>query len=110
MKTIIWNENALKFVRGLEPKTRMEIGTLLTLLQMGQKLSAPQSKPLKTIHAKAHELRVRDKNGAYRVIYVLDTGEQIFIPHAFSKKTEKTPLKEIELSIRRLKVILDENK
>ncbi len=52
---------------------------------------------------KAHELRIKDKKGAYRVIYVLNIQDQILIPHAFKKKTQKTPQKEIEVSIKRLK-------
>ncbi|WP_443135162.1 hypothetical protein [Halobacteriovorax sp. GB3] len=31
------------------------------------------------------------------------------MPHAFIKKTQKTPQKEIKLSISRLKELLDEN-
>lgn len=80
------------------------------LLQNGESLGAPQSKPMKSIHTKAHELRIKDKKGAYRVIYVLSTQEQILIPHAFTKKTQKTPKKEIELSIKRLKELLNETK
>ena len=41
------------------------------MLQMGETLSEPQSKPMKTIHAKAHEIRIRNRKGACRVIYVL---------------------------------------
>ncbi len=80
------------------------------MLQQGQGLREPQSKPMKSIHTKAHELRVKDKKGAYRVIYVLSFQDQILIPHAFTKKTRKTPQIEIELSIKRLKELLNENK
>lgn len=110
MKKIVWNEKARDFVRGLDDETKLEIGSLLMLLQNGESLGAPQSKPMKSIHTKAHELRIKDKKGAYRVIYVLSTQEQILIPHAFTKKTQKTPKKEIELSIKRLKELLNETK
>lgn len=80
------------------------------LIQSGAKLSAPQSKPMKAIHKGANELRVKDKKGAYRVIYVLSIGDKVLIPHAFTKKTQKTPLKEIELSIKRLMEMINENK
>jgi phage-related protein len=110
LKKVKWNEKARDFVRGLDDETKIEIGTLLMMLQQGQILGEPQSKPIKSIHAKAHELRVKDKKGAYRVIYVLSIKDQILIPHAFTKKTQKTPQKEIELSIKRLKEMLDETK
>lgn len=80
------------------------------IIQSGETLSEPQSKPMKSIHSKAHELRVKDRRGIYRVIYVLNIEDQILIPHAFTKKNQKTPLKEIELSIKRLKELLHEDK
>lgn len=110
MKKIKWNDKAREFVRSLTDETKKEIGTLLLMLQMGEKLGEPQSKPMKSIHAKAHELRIKDKKGAYRVIYVLQVNDQILIPHAFTKKTQKTPKKEIELSVKRLKEMMNEAK
>ena len=97
LKKIKWNNKAREFVKSLDDETKIEIGSLLMILQSGENLGEPQSKPMKSIHAKAHELRVKDKKGAYRVIYVLSIQDQILIPHAFTKKTQKTPQKEIEL-------------
>jgi phage-related protein len=110
VKKVKWNERAREFARGLDDETKIEIGTLLMVLQSGESLGGPQSKPMKSIHAKAHELRVKDKKGAYRVIYVLSIKDQILIPHAFTKKTQKSPQKEIDLSIKRLKELLNEIK
>ncbi len=78
------------------------------MLQMGCNLGEPQSKPMKSIHKYAFKIRVKDSKGAYRIIYVLNLGDKILIPHAFTKKTQKTPLKEIELSIRRLQELINE--
>lgn len=110
MKEIKWNSKARQFVRHLDLETKREIGTWLMLIQSGQILGEPQSKPMKSIHRNAHELRVKDKLGNYRVIYVLNIEDTIFIPHAFTKKSQKTPHKEIELSKHRLKEFLNENK
>ena len=110
MKVIYWNKNAREFVRGLNQDTKLEIGALLMILQQGVTLGMPQSKPMKSIHTKAHELRVKDQAGAHRVIYALTLDDRILIPHAFTKKTQKTPRKEIELSIKRLKEIIHEDK
>ena len=110
MKKVKWNDKVREFIRSLDDETKIEIGTLLMMLQTGETLGEPQSKPMKSIHPKAHELRIKDKKGAYRVIYVLSMGDLILIPHAFSKKTQKTPQREIELSIKRLKEMLNENK
>lgn len=108
MKEIKWNTKARDFVRLLEVQTKREIGTLLMMLQAGQKLSAPQTKPMKIIHQNAYELRVKDRNGNYRIIYVLNFGDKILMPHAFYKKSQKTQKRDIELSIKRLKELMNE--
>ncbi len=110
MKTIIWNLKAREFVRGLDVETKKEIGALLMLLQNGEILQQPQSKPMKMIHSGAYELRIKDARGIYRVIYVLAIKDKILIPHAFTKKTQKTSKKDIEVSIQRLQELLDEKK
>ena len=81
MREIKWNSKARDFVRSLDDDTKREIGSLLMLIQSGAKLSEPQSKPMKGIHQNAHELRIKDKKGIYRVIYVLSIGDKILIPH-----------------------------
>lgn len=110
MKELKWNSKAREFVRQLDVETKREIGTLLLLIQTGFKLGEPQSKPMKSIHQHAFELRVKDRKGAYRVIYILSIKDKILIPHAFTKKTQKTPKKEIDLSIKRLQEMLNEIK
>lgn len=108
MKKVIWNTKAREFVRSLDNNTKREIGTLLMMLQAGEKLGEPQSKSMKVIHPGAYELRIKDNRGAYRVIYVLAVSDKILIPHAFTKKTQHTPQKEIQTSRRRLQELLNE--
>ncbi len=110
MKTIKWNHQARLFVRSLSLETRKEVGALIMVLQSGELLGEPQSKPMRVIHKNAYEIRVGDNNGQYRIIYVAVLKGVIIIPHAFMKKTQKTPKKEISLSIKRLKDILNESK
>ncbi len=110
MKTLVWNAKAREFVRQLDIETKREIGTLLMMLQCGEKLSAPQAKPMNVIHPGAYELRIRDMHGIYRIIYVLTLFDKILIPHAFIKKTNKTSLSEIATSKRRLKRLINEEK
>ena len=68
----------------------------------------PQSRALKQVANSAFELRVKDKSGVYRVFYVLFDKSRIYVPHAFIKKTQKTPLKEIETAKSRLRRLIDE--
>lgn len=59
------------------------------------------AKPMKGIEAGVYELRV-----AYRAIYTVRVGSDIWVIHAFQKKSKqgiKTPKKEIDLIRSRLK-------
>lgn len=69
---------------------RREAGFLLRMLQRGEKLSMPQSRPVSLIGRRCHELRVRDEDKTWRILYRLDD-DAILILHVFSKKTQRTP-------------------
>lgn len=56
----------------------------------------------------ARELRIRDADGIYRVIYVTRFADSIFVLHCFQKKTQKTPRADIEIAARRYKELMKE--
>lgn len=60
------------------------------MLQRGEKLSMPQSRPMSSIGRRCHELRVRDQDRMWRIVYRLDD-DAVVILHVFSKKTQRTP-------------------
>lgn len=51
------------------------------------------------------EMRVTGRDGIARAIYVTASGRRVIVVRAFVKKTQKTPLREIELAFRRAKEI-----
>ncbi len=59
------------------------------------------------------ELAIKERGDAYRVVYALQLGDDIWVVHAFQKKSTKgisTPRHEIDLvreRIKRLKEMLD---
>jgi phage-related protein len=57
---------------------------------------------MKTVGAGVREIRVRDATGAFRVIYVANKADAIYVLNAFQKKSQKTPTHELELAVRRL--------
>ena len=60
-------------------------------------------KPLKD---KLWEIRIPDKRRKqHRLLYVVITKSMVIL-HAFTKKTQKTPKKELELALRRLRDVL----
>jgi len=47
---------------------RMEAGYLLRLLQKGQAVGMPQSRPMPVVGPRCHELRVRDAEADWRIV------------------------------------------
>ena len=80
----------------------MEAGYLLRLLQSGQALTMPQSRPMPVIGPRCHELRIQDEKETWRIVYRVDT-DAVVIAEIFSKKTQTTPASVIKNSQRRLR-------
>jgi phage-related protein len=79
------------------------LGKALYHLQLGASLSMPLSRPMSSVAFGAAELWLREASGAFRVFYIAKLGTSILVFHAFTKKTQKTPAKELSLAQRRLK-------
>src|SRR5437868_2330494 len=82
---------------------RVEAGSLLRRLQEGESLGMPHSRPMPSIGPQCHELRVRDENRIWQVIYRLDP-DAILIAGVFSKTTRATSKHDIEDCQKRLRV------
>ena len=82
-------------------EARIEAGYFLRLLQKGLKLSSPQSRPMPSIGKNCHELRIRDKNRNWRIVYRINI-DAIIIVEIFEKKTEQTPQSVIKTCQKRL--------
>ena len=70
-------------------EARVETGTLLRRLQGGEVLGLPVSRPMPSIGPRCHELRVRDRDHHWRIVYRTDK-DAIVIVDVFAKKTGKT--------------------
>ncbi|MNL37861.1 hypothetical protein D3C87_1600340 [compost metagenome] len=99
---------AQKEIRSWPLEIKKDLGALLTKLQRGDFVSYPDSSPMKSVASGCFELRLRGAEGIYRVFYILKSEIGIVVFHAFQKKTQKTPLQEIETGKRRLKLFLQE--
>lgn len=49
------------------------------------------------------EIRIKCKDGAFRVFYVVNRPEAVYVRHAFRKTTEKTEKRDIDLGKARYK-------
>lgn len=86
----------------LSREARIETGFLLRRLQRGERLQMPQSRPMPSIGARCHELRINDAGATWRLIYRIDP-DAIVIAEVFVKKTQKTPKEVIQACKRRMK-------
>ena len=76
---------------------------LLRRLQRGENLGMPHSRPMPAIGPRCHELRVRDENRNWRIIYRIDD-DAIVIVEVFQRTTRQTPIVVIEVCQRRLSI------
>jgi phage-related protein len=47
------------------------------------------------------EIRIREDDGAFRIFYVANRADAVYVLHCFQKKTQKTSKKDIELGKQR---------
>lgn len=58
-------------------------------------------KPMSGIGKGVEEIRIAEPSGAYRVIYVARRVDVVYVLHAFQKKTQATPKKDLEIARQR---------
>jgi phage-related protein len=100
-KLLVWLEGPVK-TPPFSHMARLEAGFLLRRLQQGEILGLPFVRPMPVIAARCYELRIRDENRNWRIVYRIDTNA-IVILDVFEKKTRVTPKPIIENCQRRLR-------
>lgn len=74
--------------------------------QFGSDLGMPHTKSLS---GGLFELRLKSADGIARVMYCTVIHREITMLHSFIKKTQKTPKKELEIALNRLKELKNAN-
>ena len=82
---------------------RGDVADALARLDAGQSLAMPLARPMPIIGNGVHELRLKDRSGAYRVFYALPGAGIVYVLHAFQKKMQATPKSNLDLARKRLK-------
>jgi phage-related protein len=88
-KPLVWLRGEIK-TPPFSAAARVEAGILLRRLQQGEALGMPHARPMPAIGARCQELRIRDENRTWRIIYRLDT-DAVIIGEVFAKTTRTTP-------------------
>jgi len=100
VKPVFWLQGEVR-TPPFSAAARIEAGMLLRRLQRGEKLSLPHSRPLPAIGPACHELRIRDADRNWRIVYYIDA-DAIAVLDVFPKTTRKIPPRVIGACKRRL--------
>ena len=105
MKDVIWVGDSHVRVRSFPKAARTKVGRALQAAQSG--LKDKNAKPLRGVGSGVLEITARYDTNTYRAVYTVKLGENIYVLHAFQKKSTRgirTPKKEIDLIKHRLKM------
>ena len=65
-------------------------------------------KSINTVGPGVKEIRIRDAEGAFRVIYVAKFEDAVYVLHCFQKKSQKTRKADLDLADQRYRDVLKE--
>ena len=103
-RPISWIKAARRDFEDFPPDVRREALRSLTIAAEGDK--SDKAKPFKGVLGGVFEIALKHRGDAFRVIYAVQIGSDVWVIHAFQKKSKsgiKTPLNEVELIKQRLK-------
>jgi phage-related protein len=104
MRDILWLKAAQKTFDTFPMEVRDKISTALESAARGQLADA--AKPLKGFDGGVYEIAIAYRKDAYRTVYAVKIGADIWVIHAFQKKSKqgiKTPQHEIDVLHERLR-------
>lgn len=102
-RSVSWLSPARRDFERLPEAVRERITNALAMAAEGG--AASITKPLRGLGSGVVEIRCRFNGNAYRAVYALDVGDDIWVVHVFIKKSHRgieTPLHHIELVASRL--------
>ena len=106
MKDIKFIGSSLNVIKDFPLKAKRQVGHELDKVQRGQEPS--DWKPMKSIGTGVKEIRIKDEEGIFRVIYLVKHLDLVHVLHAFQKKTQQTSKSELDLAKKRLKQLIQE--
>jgi len=105
-KPICFVGSSLDDLRAFPQSARRAAGYQLDRVQLG--LEPDDWKPMKGVGGGVREIRIREADGAFRVVYVTRFRESIVVLHCFQKKSEKTARRDLDLIARRYRTLQEE--
>ena len=93
--------SSLDDLRGFPADARRQAGYQLDRVQRG--LEPSDWRPMSSIGAGVREIRVRERAGTFRIIYIATLADAVYVLHAFQKKTRQTAKRDLDLAASRLR-------
>jgi phage-related protein len=100
-RPLVWLRGEIK-TPPFGAQARLKAGFLLRLLQQGETLGMPDSRPMPPVGPNCHELRIADQNVQWRIFYYL-APDAVVILEVAKKKTQSTPKKILKAARERLR-------
>ena len=107
-KEIRWMGSAYSDLLAFPAELRKDAGFQLGKVQAG--IEPDDWKPFDELGAGTKEIRIRDSQGIYRVMYVAKFEEAVYVIHCFQKKTQGTSQRDKSIAEARYRAILQERK
>jgi phage-related protein len=105
IKPIQWLGDSLENVREFSDSGRYHVGRELRRVQTGE--MPTDWKPMITVGPGVAEIRIHAEN-EYRIIYIAKFEEAIYVLHGFTKKTQQTSKRDIDLATKRYRELQQE--
>ena len=106
-KPLIWLGSARSNLRAFPQDARRVAGFQLRRVQQG--LDPNDWKPMSSVGVGVREIRIHT-GLEHRVLYVATFTEGVYILHAFEKRTQKTPKREMDLARDRFRALMEQRR
>lgn len=98
------NDKVQEEIKALPLDMRARFDRIVSMIETFGLQSIHEPK-IKHIEGDIWEMRMKGRDGISRALYVTRTGKRVIVVRAFIKKTQKTPRREINLALKRMKEI-----
>jgi len=105
-RAVEFRGSSLDDLRDFPVRARREAGHQIDQVQQG--LDPDDWKPMNTVGHGVREIRIREDDGAFRVIYVAKFEDAVYVLHCFQKKTQATRQADLDLATRRYRDLIKE--
>ena len=107
VKAVSWCGDSLHRIREFPEASRRKVGQQLNRLQHG--FEPHDWKPMPGVGPGVCEIRVHEV-GEHRVLYVAKFAEALYVLHAFAKKSQKAPKRDLGAAAARFRALVETRK